>query len=167
MVLNIKIVRVDSDYCDYLRNYDSKISYNMNEKELRPFVGVLFKVNSLEYFAPLSSPKTKHKSMYNTIDFFKIKNGDLGAINFNNMIPVGKGNYSLLDLNKAAITTSELKYQNLLKEQLQWLNQNYEQIKNKSYRLYNLFLKKRLPESVLNRCCNFTLLEEKSLEYNK
>ena len=33
MVLNIKIVRVDSDYCDYLRNYDSKVSYNMNEKE--------------------------------------------------------------------------------------------------------------------------------------
>ena len=26
--------------------------------------------------------------MKNTIDFFKIKNGELGAVNFNNMIPV-------------------------------------------------------------------------------
>ena len=27
MILNLKIVRVDSDYCDYLRKYDNKVSY--------------------------------------------------------------------------------------------------------------------------------------------
>ena len=37
MILNIKLVRVNSDYCDYLRNFDSRVAYNKNEKELRPF----------------------------------------------------------------------------------------------------------------------------------
>ena len=63
-----------------------------------------------EYFAPLSSPKPKHKNMKNTLDFFKIKNGELGAVNFNNMIPVNKNNYSLVDLNKETLTISEFSF---------------------------------------------------------
>ena len=35
---NFKIVRVNSDYCDYLRKFDSKVSYNKGTKKLRPFV---------------------------------------------------------------------------------------------------------------------------------
>lgn len=38
--------------------------------------------------------------MKNTIDFFKIKGGELGAVNFDNMIPVADNNYTLVDLNK-------------------------------------------------------------------
>ena len=37
MIINLKIVRVNSDYCDYLRKFDNKVAYNKNEKELRPF----------------------------------------------------------------------------------------------------------------------------------
>ena len=43
MIINLKIVRVNSEYCDYLRKYDNKVAYNKNEKELRPFIGILFK----------------------------------------------------------------------------------------------------------------------------
>lgn len=39
MIINLKIVRVNSDYCDYLRKFDNKVAYNRNEKELRPFIG--------------------------------------------------------------------------------------------------------------------------------
>ena len=42
MIINLKIVRVNSDYCDYLRKFDNKVAYNKNEKELRPFIGILF-----------------------------------------------------------------------------------------------------------------------------
>ncbi|MBR3255415.1 MAG: type III toxin-antitoxin system ToxN/AbiQ family toxin [Clostridia bacterium] len=72
--------------------------------------------------------------MKNTVDFFKIKNGELGAVNFNNMISVTVANYTLVDLNKETLTISELKYQKLLREQLDWLNANYHQVKNKNYR---------------------------------
>lgn len=167
MILKLKIVRVDSKYCDYLRNYDAKIAYNKFEKELRPFIGVLFQIDKYEYFAPLSSPKPKHIKMKNTIDFFKIKNGQLGAVNFNNMIPVTQKNYSLIDLNKEGLTTSELKYQKLLKEQLLWLNSNYNKVKNNSYKLYELYIKDKLPSNIKSRCCNFKLLEEKCTIYNK
>ncbi len=165
MILNLKIVRVSSDYCDYLREFDDKVSYNKYEKELRPFIGILFKIDECEYFAPLSSPKEKHKKMKNTVDFFKIKNGELGAVNFNNMIPVNKNNYSLVELNKETLTMSEFKYQKLLKEQLEWLNANYYQVRNKSFKLYNLYNDGKLPENIMKRCCNFKLLEKKCIEY--
>ena len=102
MKFNLEIVCINSKYCDYLRNFDNKVIYNFNGKEMRPFIGILFKVNDCEYFAPLSSPKSKHKQMRNTLDFFKIKDGELGVINFNNMIPVNKDSYKLIDLNKKA-----------------------------------------------------------------
>ena len=165
MILNLKIVRVSSDYCDYLRKFDNKVAYNKYEKELRPFIGILFKIDECEYFAPLSSPKEKHKKMKNTVDFFKIKNGELGAVNFNNMIPVNKNNYSLVELNKETLTISEFKYQKLLREQLEWLNANYYQVKNKSLKLYNLYNNGKLPENIMKRCCDFKLLEEKCKEY--
>lgn len=166
MILNLKIVRVNSDYCDYLRKFDNKVSYNKYEKELRPFIGILFEIDSCKYFAPLSSPKEKHKKMKNTVDFFKIKNGELGAVNFNNMIPVKENNYSLVDLNKETLTISELKYQKLLREQLDWLNANYIQVKNKSKKLYQLYVNEKLSNNIKSRCCDFKLLEEKCLEYN-
>ena len=148
MIINLKIVRVNSDYCDYLRKFDNKVSYNKNIEELRPFIGVLFKIDYYEYFAPLSSPKVKHKTMKNTLDFFKIKEGDLGAVNFNNMIPVNQNNYSLIDLKRKTLDIEELKYQQLLIEQLNWLNSNYYQVMNKSYKLYQLYNKGRLPENI-------------------
>lgn len=38
MVQKLKIVRVDSKYCDYLREFDNKVAYNKFEKELRPLI---------------------------------------------------------------------------------------------------------------------------------
>ena len=83
------------------------------------------------------------------------------------MIPVNSNDYTLVDLNKETLTLSELKYQRLLKEQLNWLNSNYHQVKNKSFKLYQLYINGRLSENIKNRCCNFKLLEEKCAEYNK
>lgn len=42
MYKKIKIVKVDSDYCNFLRKYDDKVSYNAGNKELRPFVGIYY-----------------------------------------------------------------------------------------------------------------------------
>ena len=100
MYKSFKIVKVDSKYCDYLRQYDNKVSYNAGTKDLRPFIGVLFMIDKCEYFAPLSSPKPKHSKLKNTLDLIKIENGTYGVVNFNNMIPVMDKNYVIFDLNK-------------------------------------------------------------------
>ena len=83
---NLKLVVINTDYCDYLRTFDSRVAYNYGKKDTRPFIGILFNIGVLEYFAPLYSPKPKHLVMKNTLDFLRIDNGRLGAINFNNMI---------------------------------------------------------------------------------
>ena len=164
---NLKIVRVDAEYCDYLREFDSKVTYNKYEKKLRPFIGILFNIDDIEYFAPLSSPKAKHKKMKNSIDFLKLKQGELGAVNFNNMIPVLKNNYFIVDLKKEPVTKEEINYQKLLFEQLNWLNANKNQLRNKAHKLYDLYNKGILPQNIKARCCNFKLLEEQCMLYNK
>ena len=47
----LKLVIIDSNYCDYLRGFDSKVAYNYAKKDTRPFIGVLFNVGNMEYFA--------------------------------------------------------------------------------------------------------------------
>ena len=161
------LVKIDTEYCNYLRQFDNKVPYNYNEKELRPFVGVLFKVNNCMYFAPLASPKPKHLKIRTKLDFLKIDNGKLGAINFNNMIPVAKNNVIKIDLDHEALTITEEKYKKLLQQQIFWLNRNCEKIYGRSQKLYTKFLNNTLDSNTYNRCCNFKLLEEKCKEYNK
>ena len=84
---NFKIIKIDSDYWYYLRRFDKRVCFNAGVKDLRPFIGVLFIVEGHEYYAPLSSPKPKHKHLKNTLDLVKIDNGRLGVVNLNNMLP--------------------------------------------------------------------------------
>ena len=163
----LKLVKIDTAYCDFLRQYDNKVPYNYAKKAIRPFVGVLFEVNGCKYFAPLSSPKPKHLKMKTMMDFLKIDNGKLGAINFNNMLPVRKKNIIELDLNKEPLTKSEEKYTKLLQEQLYWLNRNDERLYDRSKKLYDKYVDGTLNKNIASRCCNFKLLEEKCKEYNK
>ncbi len=167
MLNSLKIVKVNSKYCDYLRLFDNKVSYNAGIKELRPFIGVLFMIGENEYFAPLSSPKAKHKLLKNTIDLLKIDNGKYGVVNFNNMIPVYSKNYTEFDLNKKSKDKHEMLRIELLRNQLRWLTSNKKEITLKSKLLYNLYKNNKLPKNVRDRCCNFQLLEEKCKEYNK
>lgn len=167
MYRKFKIVKVDSKYCNYLRKFDSKVSFNAGTKDLRPFVGVLFSVGKFEYFAPLSSPKEKHKNLKNTLDLIKIKNGEYGVVNFNNMIPVTSNNYIVFDLNKKTTNKKEMFRIILMNNQLRWLTSNKKDIYTKSKLLYNLYKDDKLPKNVKDRCCNFPLLEEKCKKYNK
>ena len=60
----------------------------MDRKAIRPFVLIVFSVNSIHYYDPLTSPKPKHLHMKSQIDFLKINSGEWETINFDNMIPV-------------------------------------------------------------------------------
>lgn len=166
MIKKIRIVKVNSDYCDFLRKYDKRVPYNAGEKELRPFIGILFEIENCQYFAPLSSPKPKHIKLLNTLDLIKIDGGKLGVINLNNMLPVHNNNYELIDLDK----TNDKRFNHsriiLLRNQLRWLNTNKVEIYKKSTILYKKYVNGLLPVNVMNRCCDFKLLEEKCREYN-
>jgi len=164
---NFEIIKVSQFYCEYLRKFDDKVYFNSNTKSTRPYIGVLFDIDGIKFFAPLSSPKPKHRIMRSMMDFIKIDDGRLGVINLNNMIPVLENHYQKLDLDKTPETKAELEYFTLLKKQLQWLNSHIIQIRKKSLKLYNMYKSNKLPENIKLRCCDFNLLLSKCEEYNK
>lgn len=164
---NLILVRLDDKYCTYLRRFDERVPFNYGKKKTRPFVGVLFSIGDFMYFAPLSSPKPKHLKLKSKMDFFKLDGGKLGAINFNNMIPVMEQNIIRLDLSVDNSDIENFKYIMLLRSQLRWLIRNKSGLYSRSKKIYDKYLDGALPSSVVDRCCNFRLLEEKCAEYNK
>ena len=109
---------VNPSYCDFLRQFDKCVPYNFDKKDTRPFVGVLIKINDSLYYAPLTSPKPKHLKMKNQLDFIKIKGGELGAINLNNMIPIPQSELKEISFS----SYSDDKYKSLLQNQWEWCN---------------------------------------------
>jgi len=156
---NFKLYYISEEYVDYLRQFDNKVAYNKNRT--RPYVGIVYTQNNYDYFVPLHSPKEKHKRIHpKALDIYKIKDGELGVVNINNMIPAP---YKVL--NEVLPTVKDEKYRTLLTDQLSFLNNHkkdiYKKIKN-----FMLFYKKGyLSKTILDRCCDFELLEEKMKEY--
>lgn len=155
----LKLYFIQSEYIDYLRKYDNRVAYNKVPN--RPYIGVVYTYNEFNYFAPLSSPKKKHIAMNaNMIDIFKIKDGELGIVNINNMIPC-----IMEVLTEAIPNITDKKYKALLENQLSYINSKRDillkKVKNFQSRYRNGFLQ----DNIMKRCCNFELLEEKALEY--
>ena len=167
--MEFNFYNINSNYCDYLRNYDKNIPYTMDNKATRPFIGIVIKIEDINYYAPLTSPKEKHLKMKNQIDFLKIDNGNLGAINFNNMIPVNEDNISKIEIKNI----QDKDYKNLLENQLSWCNkkQNKQNILDKAKKLYDYI---NNPNNIKNvdrwekikyRCCDFKKLEQLAKVY--
>ena len=160
---------VEDNYIKYLSKFDKHIAYNKNET--RPYIGVVIVVEKHYYFAPLFSPKDKHKTYKDNLTFFKIVNqktkNELGIIRFSDMIPVPLESVCLLNAEDKSYG-----YKRLLSEQYSYINkpENKVKILEKAEKIYDIVNKKRKSRmskfyKVLS--CNFKLLEEKSLEYKK
>lgn len=166
--MRLKFYTIDTTYGDYLRKFDHRtpdVAVTRN-KENRPFLGVLLEINNVHYFAPLTSPKPKHLKMKNSMDFLKINGGKWGAINFNNMIPVPTNVVHLIDLKILETDSNSVKdYKYLLRNQLSWCNQHRDNILKIANKLYINVTKHNVSQNLLNRCCNFKLLEEKCKDY--
>ena len=126
----LKIVKIKSEYINYLRKYDSKVEYNQKElkKDNRPFIGILFNINNKSYYAPISSANNNKKvkfgimfEKYNKIGISPIdiificdkNNNLLSVINLNNMIPVKEENiieYDILKDKNASLLIKEYIY---------------------------------------------------------
>ncbi|MCD3232686.1 type III toxin-antitoxin system ToxN/AbiQ family toxin (plasmid) [Clostridium botulinum] len=159
--MGIKIYMVDSNYITYLRSFDTNVALNKKIHEgIRKYTGIVFEVNDFKYFAPMSSPKQKHKNISDEqIDCVKIKKGQLGVVNLNNMIPVCDENLLPFHINE-----QEESYKNLLFNQFKYLNKSKQEVKDKARKLYSI-VNSGKHKKISNRCCNFKLLEQKCMEY--
>lgn len=161
----MKIYTVKEEYIKFLSCFDSRVS--MNKKEKRPYVGIVLQIDEIKYYAPLTSPKPKHRKMKNAVDFRKIGGGIYGAINFNNMIPVTDSEIYL----KIIENETDMKYRELLKNQLRHLQRDGYAICATAYKLHAMCMKEdsSLTEherAIKLRCCDFSLLEKHYKEYS-
>lgn len=159
----MKLYNIREEYIDYLRTIDEKVPHNKGEK--RPFVGVVFSIDSHTYFAPLSSPKHKHQRMKNALDFHKIDRS-YGVINFNNMIPVPSSQLLLININGIADDT----YKRLLQNQHRYIKQNQEVLENKARELYKLCCREThelspFQQKVKGRCVDFKKIQNEYINF--
>ena len=156
------LVRIEQRYTDYLRQFDSRVSINIDNRYVRPYIGVLFRIRDKEYFAPLTSSgkgkKLKNAPKAESTTFFPIDNCKLGGINLNNMIPVVGGVYHLFDIAHEPNPKKKI----LLQKQVIFLRKHEKHIIAKAKKLYYLKVNGGLYENYDNVTCDFKLLEEKA-----
>ncbi len=94
------------------------------------------------------------------LDIWKISYGELGIVNFNNMVPCPDS-----VLTELLPIVSDEKYKLLLEKQISSINADRVDLLNKVKRFRNKYENDLLPIHIKDRCCDFQLLEEKCDEY--
>ena len=159
LLRRLKIYEIDSNYIKYLSEYQKHLFYSDNDKSERKYIGIILEINDFKYFAPLSSFKEKHKKMKEGVDFIKIKN--YAVLNINNMIPVPKGLYYLVDIN--GIKDQHYKY--LLQTESRELNKQRNRIMKNANIVYKHKIRNQEKTSLARRSNDFAMLEKRCREY--
>lgn len=160
---NIKIYEVDVTYVNYLVPYAPHLFHNKKEgqQNSRKYIGVVLTINEMNYFAPLSSFKDKHKKMKESLDFIKVK--DYAVINLNNMFPVPKGKYTYVDISKER----NKQYKMLLLAEYRFIKSIQEKIRKNAKIVYYLKINEKDSSSLTKRCNDFRKLEELCRDYSQ
>ncbi|EET58647.1 hypothetical protein BRYFOR_09375 [Marvinbryantia formatexigens DSM 14469] len=156
-LIDMKYIRDLSKADNHVMSVSPQIS-----KEKRPFVGIIIICGTEQYCVPLSSPKPKHASMKNDVDFMKIYDGDklIGVLNFNNMIPVQERFIRPLNIKPFPYDDAgALHYKKLAAKQLSWCQKNQEAIIRRANRLYEMIISGKANGLLKRRCCDFLKLE--------
>lgn len=165
---------VKKDYVNYLQKYDNKVENIDYKVKLKPYIGIIVKINDFNYYVPISSVKEKHYNMKEDMDFMKIskKGKILGVLNLNNMIPILDEDISILkykDIEKYRNFNSEKDkklYISLLNFELNLMNKKASKIRKFALKLYKE--KQNNPNSrISKRCCDFKLLEKMCVLYKR
>ncbi|MFT4928058.1 MAG: protein AbiQ [Phenylobacterium sp.] len=163
--MELKFFTVDEGYIQYLKKYDSKVPDNYSST--KPFIGVLFRINGLDYIAPLTSAKPKHEKIKNSSPTaFKVFENNtnqkmLALVQLNNMIPVKSSNIQKLD-----VATFDLKYQFLLLKEINYIRSNKDKLIKKAQKLYDMVTIKQISNFV-DFSCDFKALEAASQEFKR
>lgn len=161
----LMLYTIKSDYVNYLKNFDPNVKNNDRNAKIRPYAGILFCFNDVNYFAPLCSPKPKHTTMADNIDFIRVEYQGrlLCIINLSSMIPVLNSEVELINFNAV-----EKQYKALLEKEYIGIRKKKTLIVKNANMLYEKITKHRDEnEKLARRCCNYLVLEQKMNDYNK
>ena len=159
MKSNLRIYEIKSEYIKYLSNYQKHIFTQADRKDTRKYIGIIFEVKGVKYFAPLSSFKEKHKKMKESVDFIKIK--DYAVINLNNMIPVPGSQIIDININKE----NNPSYKYLLQAESREINNQRNKIRKNAEIVYSHKKHNGDSTALAKRTNNFELLEKLCKEF--
>ena len=60
--MKFSFYRADALYCDYLRKSDPCVPYTMDQKEARPFIGIVLTLNDYDYYFSEAQTSAHEKS---------------------------------------------------------------------------------------------------------
>ena len=160
---NIRFYEISPDYIEYLLPFAPHLYMNKraDQNNERKYIGIVLHINNLDYFAPLTSAKKKHKYIKEGLDFIKVKN--YAVINLNNMFPAPFFVCKPVDFSKE----KNPKYKDLLQAEYRFIKMIEEKIWKNARLLYNHKLKNGTDTSLAKRCNDFLLLEGKCREYHR
>lgn len=176
----MKLIEVSDRYVNYLKQFFYSTMLDNKEerrKHERKYLGIIISINSINYFAPLSSPKQSDFDKYgnirksSSIVLRLVKNYSknpqlLATIKLNNMIPVPDSEIILYDLNNE----TDIKYKNLVIDELDWIQQNTTKIIKAAKTLYYFKINEELNinnKKYLSSITPFKEAEIKCIEFQK
>ena len=153
--------QVDAAYITYLQKYDSrvpKVGYSAVNAHEKFLCGIVLKVHSHDYFAPISSFRTPQRT---NIIIKDINGKDVASIRFSFMIPVPSDVITV----KRIVDEPSDKYRNLLNMELQYCRRNANALYSRAKFVYEAVTIKKDPLMVKN-CCIFNVLEAACAEWS-
>lgn len=158
---NLKFYEISSNYINYLSQYNKHLFHNKKpeQKNERKYIGIILHINGIDYFAPLSSFKPKHKTMQETIDFVKIKK--YAVINLNNMFPAPKSECTYINIGQ----TQDMHYRALLLAEYRYIKSIQNKLRKNALIIYKHKLTNGDLTPLAKRCNDFTLLEKLYKQY--
>ena len=166
MEARFHIYRVDPRYCSYLHDrYDSRVGFNDKDKVSRPFLGIAFTIDGMDYFAPMSSYKPeRHDARKEHAAFMKMEK--YGVINICNMIPVPRECLVEVDIHTKEDDSEEtINHKNLLNKELTWCNRNRGKILRNMHKVYHWVRTRTASPFFQKLCCDFPKLEAGYIAY--
>ena len=155
----LKLYEINPLYIKYLAQYQKHIFWSDGSKATRKYIGIVFQIDEMSYFAPLSSFKPKHNKMKESVDLIKIRN--IAVININNMVPVPNGEYHLLDIRGI----KDQQYRYLLQAENREINRLRDRIIKNARIVYNHKIRNGISTALARRTNDFKQLEKKCKEY--
>jgi len=183
----LTFVNIDQDYLKYLHENCSEVFYKPIAYDNKPYIGILINEDENKYVIPLSSAKEKHK-FWNDVEadrflIYEISNKKplsknavfkenpdgtikqiFSVIDLKKMLPIKEGLYTRVDLTTDPQDSVETRnYKNLMNKEFAFCLKILPLIIQKANELYD---KQISTGKIVNFCCDFRLLEEKSREYS-
>lgn len=155
----LKLYEINANYIKYLAQYQEHIFISDGDKANRKYIGIVLQINGMNYFAPLSLFKPKHKRMKESVDFIKIR--DYAVININNMVPVPDGQYHLVDVNG----TKDKQYRYLMQAENREIHRQRNRIIKNADIVYRHKLRNGDTTPLAKRTNDFRELEKRCKEY--